>query len=49
MVSEAAARRDRCGRGGTLRRMPAKIWTAEELERLTPAEQDAIFDAKHRY
>ena len=38
MVSEAAARRDRCGR-----------WTAEELERLTPAEQDAIFDAKHRY
>jgi hypothetical protein len=22
-----------------------KVWTAEELERLTPAEQDALFDA----
>ncbi len=25
--------------------MAQKIWTAEELERMTPAEQDAIFDA----
>ncbi len=24
--------------------MAQKIWTAEELERMTPAEQDAIFD-----
>jgi hypothetical protein len=22
-----------------------KVWTAEELERLTPAEQNALFDA----
>jgi hypothetical protein len=22
-----------------------RVWTAEELERLTPAEQDAVFDA----
>ena len=25
--------------------MAQKIWTAEELERMTPAEQEAIFDA----
>jgi hypothetical protein len=25
--------------------MAQKIWTAEELERMTPAEQDAIFEA----
>ena len=25
--------------------MAQKIWTADELERMTPAEQDAIFDA----
>ena len=25
--------------------MAQKIWTAEELEQMTPAEQDAIFDA----
>ncbi len=25
--------------------MVEKVWTADELERLTPAEQDAIFDA----
>ena len=37
--------RNLCGRTGTLHRMPAKIWTAEELQRLTPAERDAIFDA----
>ena len=24
--------------------MAQKIWTAEELERMTPAEQDAIFN-----
>ena len=24
--------------------MAQKIWTAEELERMTPAAQDAIFD-----
>jgi len=24
--------------------MPKKIWTAEELEKLTPAEQQALFD-----
>jgi hypothetical protein len=22
-----------------------RVWTAEELERLSPAEQDAVFDA----
>ncbi len=25
--------------------MAGKIWTAEELDRLTPAEQDAIFQS----
>ena len=25
--------------------MARKVWTAEELERMTPAEQDAHFDA----
>ena len=25
--------------------MAQKIWTAQELETMTPAEQDAIFDA----
>jgi len=25
--------------------MVEKIWTADELERLAPAEQDALFDA----
>jgi hypothetical protein len=25
--------------------MDQRIWTAEELERMTPDEQDAIFDA----
>jgi hypothetical protein len=25
--------------------MAQKIWTAQELESMTPAEQDAIFDA----
>ena len=25
--------------------MARKVWTAEELEQLTPAEQDALFDA----
>ena len=25
--------------------MARKVWTAEELELLTPAEQDALFDA----
>jgi len=25
--------------------MAEKVWTADELERLAPAEQDAIFDA----
>jgi hypothetical protein len=32
-------------RPGYIRVMAQKIWTAEELERMTPAEQDAIFDA----
>ena len=32
-------------RPGYNRVMAQKIWTAEELERMTPAEQDAIFDA----
>ncbi len=25
--------------------MAEKVWTADELERLAPAEQDAVFDA----
>ncbi|MBA2607665.1 MAG: hypothetical protein H0U92_01840 [Actinobacteria bacterium] len=25
--------------------MADKVWTAEELERMTPAEQDAIFES----
>lgn len=25
--------------------MAEKVWTAEELERMTPAEQDAIFES----
>jgi len=25
--------------------MAEKVWTADELERLGPAEQDAVFDA----
>ncbi len=25
--------------------MAERVWTADELERLAPAEQDAIFDA----
>jgi hypothetical protein len=32
-------------RPGYNRVMAQKIWTAAELERMTPAEQDAIFDA----
>ena len=30
---------------GTLTNMAQKVWTAAELERLSPAEQDAIFTA----
>ena len=26
-----------------------RIWTAEEFERLTPVEQDAVFDASIEY
>lgn len=29
----------------TLAKMPQKVWTAAELEQLSPAEQDAIFEA----
>lgn len=25
--------------------MSDKVWTAEELERMTPAEQDAVFES----
>ncbi len=25
--------------------MTERVWTAEELERLTPAEQDAVFES----
>ena len=31
--------------GGYDSEMAEKIWTAQELERMTPAEQDAIFNA----
>lgn len=27
------------------RGVPDKVWTAEELEKLSPAEQDALFEA----
>ena len=32
-------------RQGYARPVARKVWTATELERLTPAEQDALFDA----
>ncbi len=41
----AAGYRHALQRPGYNRLMAQKIWTAEELERMTPAEQDAIFDA----
>ncbi len=31
--------------GGTPASMTPKVWTADELERMSPAEQDAIFEA----
>lgn len=30
---------------GTVRVVGRKVWTAEEVEQLSPAEQDALFDA----
>lgn len=33
------------GAVGTLEVVADKIWTAEELEAMTPAEQDAIFES----
>lgn len=36
---------DPAARGGYLWYMAERVWTADELERLAPVEQDAIFDA----
>jgi hypothetical protein len=35
----------RSGHSATLRSMPGKVRTAEELEQMSPAEQDAVFAA----
>ena len=38
-------RADIKGALGTLEIVADKIWTAEELEAMTPAEQDALFES----